>query len=76
MQRAYGASAGNNGKGDLHRFGNDKVPNGFVDLFSYRPTNYGIIEGFYGTEGNGPQWGEDVQWNMVVASGDPVAAEP
>jgi hypothetical protein len=60
----------------LHNYaGADKVPNGFVDLFSYRPTNYGVIEGFYSTEGNGPQWGEDVHLNMVIASGDPVAAD-
>ncbi|MBT4497614.1 MAG: DUF362 domain-containing protein [Gemmatimonadetes bacterium] len=77
MQRAYGNR--NNSKYSLHNYisgvGDVQVTAGFIDLFSYRPTDYGIIEGFWGTEGTGPQWGEDVQHNVVIASGDPVAAD-
>ena len=77
MQRAYGTRG--NLKSKLHSFisgvGNLQVPAGFVDLFSYRPTDYGIIEGFWGTEGNGPQWGTDVNHNVVIAGGDPVATD-
>ena len=53
--------------GDLER--------GFVDAFSYHPADYAILEGFWGTEGNGPQWGDDVQHNIVIASADSVAAD-
>lgn len=77
MQRAYGAR--NNSKMGLHTYiqgiGNIQVTAGFVDMFSYRPTDYGIIEGFWGTEGAGPQRGDDVNYNVVIASGDPVAAD-
>ena len=73
MQRAYGAR--NNSKMDLHRYGNERVPWGFMDMFSYRPTDYGIVEGFWGTEGRGPQWGNDVNHNVVVAGSDPVAVD-
>ena len=77
MQRAYGERG--NSKYRLHNYisgvGDVQVTAGFIDLFSYRPTDYGIIEGFWGTEGTGPQWGENVQHNAVIASGDPVAAD-
>ena len=72
MQNAYGSSWG---KGGLHSDGNDRVPQGFMDLFSYRPTNYAVVEGIWGTEGNGPQTGDDVKLNVIVAGGDPVATE-
>ena len=48
---------------------------GYVDLFSYNPAAYTVIEGFWGTEGDGPQWGQNVQHNVVVAGGDPLATE-
>jgi len=72
MNNAYG---GRWGKGGLHNFGGAKVPQGFIDLFCYRPTDYGIVEGFWGVEGNGPQTGDDVKLNVIVAGGDPVATE-
>ena len=59
-------------KGDIHRGDTQK---GFIDLFSYRPADYSVIEGFWSTEGNGPQWGDDITHNVVVASSDPVAAD-
>ncbi|MFT5085777.1 MAG: hypothetical protein ACI906_000447 [Candidatus Latescibacterota bacterium] len=74
MQRAYGSN--DNSKMGLHRHsGNEMVPWGFIDLFSYRPTDYGILEGFWGTEGRGPQWGENVNHNVVIVGGDPVAVD-
>ena len=48
---------------------------GYVDLFAYNPAAYTVIEGFWGTEGDGPQWGQNVQHNAVVAGGDPLATE-
>ena len=48
---------------------------GYVDLFAYNPAAYTVIEGFWGTEGDGPQWGQNVQHNVVVAGGDPLATE-
>ena len=48
---------------------------GFLDLFSYHPADYSLIEGFWSTEGNGPQWGDNIRHNVVVASADPVAAD-
>ncbi len=48
---------------------------GYVDLMSYNPPAYSVIEGFWGTEGDGPQWGLNVQHNVVVAGADPVATE-
>ena len=48
---------------------------GYVDLFSYNPAAYTVIEGFWSTEGNGPQRGDNVQHNVIIASADPVAAD-
>ncbi len=67
--RAYGD---NTSKAE-HYQGNPE--HGYVDLFSYNPAAYVIIEGFWGTEGDGPQWGLNVQHNVVVAGSDPVATE-
>ena len=59
-------------KGDIHQGGMQK---GFIDLFSYHPADYSVIEGFWSTEGNGPQWGDNIKHNVVVATSDPVAAD-
>ncbi len=72
MQSAYGTDWG---KGGVHAYGNEKVPLGFMDLFSYRPTDYAVVEGIWGVEGNGPQTGDDIKLNVIVAGGDPVATE-
>lgn len=48
---------------------------GYIDLFAYNPAAYTIIEGLWGTEGDGPQWGQNVQHNVIVAGADPVATE-
>jgi hypothetical protein len=74
MPRAYGENT--NHKGLLHSYAGDKsIPKGFVDLFSYRPTDYALIECFWGTEGDGPVTGDDIKLNLVVAGGDPVATD-
>lgn len=54
-------------EGDIYR--------GIVDVFSYHPADYSVVEGFWGTEGNGPQWGDDTQHNVVIVGSDPVAVE-
>jgi uncharacterized protein (DUF362 family) len=73
MQRAYGEQS--NSKAGLHQYGDENVLRGALDLFSYRPTDYGLLESFWGTEGRGPQWGKNVQHNIVIAGGDPVAVD-
>ena len=59
-------------KGNVH---DGDFQKGFVDLFSYHPADYSILEGFWSTEGNGPQWGENLRHNIVVAGADPVAVD-
>jgi len=59
-------------KGDIHQ---GDMQKGFIDLFSYHPADYSLIEGFWSTEGNGPQWGDNIRHNVVIASSDPVAAD-
>jgi hypothetical protein len=59
-------------KGDIHH---GDTQSGFIDLFSYHPADYSVIEGFWSTEGNGPQWGDNIRHNVVIASADPVAAD-
>jgi len=59
-------------KGSIHR---GDMQKGFIDLFSYHPADYSVLEGFWSTEGNGPQWGDNIKHNVVVASADPVAAD-
>ena len=59
-------------KGSVHR---GDMQKGFIDLFSYHPADYTVIEGFWSTEGNGPQWGENLRHNVVVATADPVAGD-
>ena len=61
-----------NYKSDAHQ---GDINRGVVDLFSYHPADYAVVEGFFGTEGNGPQWGDDVRHNVVIAGGDSVAVD-
>jgi len=60
------------GKGEAHR---GSVQKGFVDLFAYHPADYALIEGFWSTEGNGPQWGDDLRHNIVIGGANAVAAD-
>ncbi len=59
-------------KSDIHQ---GDMQKGFIDLFSYHPADYSVIEGFWSTEGNGPQWGDNIRHNVVVVTSDPVAAD-
>lgn len=59
-------------KGDVHQGDFQKA---FVDLFAYHPADYSVLEGFWSTEGNGPQWGENVRHNVTVTGADPVAVD-
>lgn len=59
-------------KHDIHQ---GDMQKGFIDLFSYHPADYSLIEGFWSTEGNGPQWGNNIRHNVVIASSDPVGAD-
>jgi len=59
-------------KHDVH---DGDVQKGFIDLVSYHPPDYSVTEGFWSTEGNGPQWGDTILHNVVVAGADPVAAD-
>ncbi len=55
------------------------VPNAIertlVDLMSYHPPDFGVVECFWGTEGNGPLGGSAIQRNLVIAGHDPVAVD-
>jgi hypothetical protein len=59
-------------KGELFQFNPE---HGQVDMYSFNPAAYTIIEGFWGTEGNGPQDGLNTQHNIVIVGSDPVATE-
>ena len=59
-------------KHSIHR---GDMQKGFIDLFSYHPADYCVIEGFWSTEGNGPQWGDNLIHNVVIATADPVAGD-
>jgi uncharacterized protein (DUF362 family) len=45
------------------------------DLVSYHPADFGIVEGIWGTEGEGPQGGAAIRRNVILASRDPVAVD-
>ena len=59
-------------KGELFQFNPE---HGQVDIFTFHPADYTILQGFWGTEGDGPQDGVNIQHNIVVAGADPVATE-
>ncbi|MCK5739163.1 DUF362 domain-containing protein, partial [bacterium] len=59
----------------LQEQGNEGIRRCLIDLMSLRPADYVITEGLWGTAGNGPQWGENIQHNVIIASHDPVAAD-
>ena len=53
----------------------DAIERTISDLVSYHPADFGIVECFYGTEGEGPIGGSTIQRNLVLASKDPVAVD-
>lgn len=46
-----------------------------VDLVSYHPPDFGIIEGIWGMEGEGPVFGSPIKRNLIIAGKDPVAVD-
>jgi len=46
-----------------------------VDLVSYHPPDFGIIEGIWGMEGEGPLYGSPIKRNLIIAGKDPVAVD-
>ncbi|MDP2981980.1 MAG: DUF362 domain-containing protein [Candidatus Latescibacter sp.] len=59
-------------KSQMDRYG---ISQGMVDIFSYRPTNYAVIAGFWGSEKDWPSWTLNLHHNVVIAGGNPVATE-
>ena len=57
----------------LHK--NTVVDEAIVDLFSFHPAELAIIGGIIGVEGKGPQWGDDIRRNVIIAGIDPVAVD-
>jgi hypothetical protein len=45
------------------------------DLVSYHPADFGIVECIWGTEGEGPQGGNAIKRNLILAGSDPVAVD-
>jgi hypothetical protein len=59
-------------KSQMDRYG---VSQGIIDIFSYRPTNYAVIAGFWASEKDWPSWTLNLHHNIVIAGGNPVATE-
>lgn len=57
----------------LHQ--NTNVDEAIIDLFAFKPACYSIIGGIVGVEGKGPQNGDDIRRNLVIAGTDPVATD-
>ena len=59
-------------KSQMDRYG---FAHGMVDIYSYKPTDYGIIAGFWASEKDWPSHTTNLHHNIVVAGGDPLAVE-
>jgi len=59
-------------KSQMDRFG---FAQGMVDIYSYRPTDYGVIAGFWASEKDWPTYTTNLHHNIVIAGGYPVAVE-
>jgi hypothetical protein len=71
---AFSSFPYNNGvaKSQMDQYG---IAQGIVDIFSYRPTNYAVIAGFWASEKDWPSWTTNLHHNIVIAGGNPVATE-
>ncbi|MFC1698602.1 DUF362 domain-containing protein [Candidatus Omnitrophota bacterium] len=59
-----------------HKFRWDHtVDRSLIDLASYHPFDFGIIECIWGMEGAGPIWGPSIKKNLIIAGKDPVAVD-
>jgi len=54
---------------------NFSFAHGMVDIFSYKPTVYGVIGGFWASERDWPRDTLNCHNNIVIAGGDPLAVE-
>ena len=59
-------------KSQMDNFG---FAQGMVDIYSYKPTNYGLIAGFWASEKDWPSNTLNLHHNIVIAGGDPLAVE-
>jgi hypothetical protein len=59
-------------KSQMDRYG---FAHGMVDIFSYKPTNYAVIAGFWASEKDWPTHTLNLHHNIVIAGGNPVAVE-
>ncbi len=59
-------------KSQMDRFG---IAQGIVDIFSYKPTTYAVIAGFWASEKDWPSNTVNLHHNIVIAGGNPVAVE-
>jgi hypothetical protein len=60
------------GKGQMDKYG---FAQGMVDIFSYKPTVYAVIAGFWASEKDWPSDTQNLHHNVVIAGGNPVAVE-
>ena len=60
------------GKGQMDKWG---FSHGMVDIFSYLPTSYAVIAGFWASEKDWPTNTQNLHHNVVIAGGNPVATE-
>ena len=61
--------------GETHQYGERGVLDAIIDLYCYHPADYAIVECIWGTEGQGPQWGNDVKRNIIIAGQNAVAVD-
>lgn len=59
-------------KSQMDRFG---FAQGMIDIYSYKPTDYGIIAGFWASEKDWPSHTTNLHHNIVIAGGNPLAVE-
>lgn len=60
------------GKSQMDKYG---FAQGMLDIFSYKPTNYAVVAGFWASEKDWPTDTRNLHHNVVVAGGNPVAVE-
>jgi hypothetical protein len=68
----YGNSHPFNHKGVPHE---DKLERTIIDLVSFHPPDFGIVECIWGTQGGGPLGGSPIKRNVVLAGNDNVAVD-
>ncbi len=59
-------------KMQMDRFGYSQ---GMIDIYSYKPTDYAVIAGFWASERDWPAHTENLNHNVVIAGGRPLETE-